>query len=363
MQFHAHIIITCIVFLSEHVQGWPHDWFTSHADNREFTCPLARPCGCKWKDVEVKVWNEHRFFWTPNFTTVMRHRASCAGLGLTQKTLPDMQVTDRNKDFALFDFSGNKVRNFPDDFFDSIEELLVLNLTSNYFQRVPGAVQKCKNLIILSMSQNRLELGSKSPFRMMSRLQTLAVNHNRIRHLNADIFKGLDKLLTLRLDSNQIDLIEPGVFKDLTHLKILTLSENKLKTLSADYFRGLKDVEQLALNDNLLTEIPAAAFQNTPNLEILLLHKNKVKTLHEASFYNLLRVTHLDLGHNEIRKIPNGMFEKLNAIETLLLSRNKLVEMKHEQFIRIPNTLTALTLASNQLTITSFDEKVRDSAR
>ena len=95
-----------------------------------------------------------------------------------------------------------------------------------------------------------------------------------------------------------------------------------------------------------------------PNLKTLSLERNRIKVLHEASFYNLVHIKLLDLGHNSIEKIQDEMFDKLNVIETILLSRNKLKEMKYHQFVRMPETLKTLNLASNDLTITSFDEKV-----
>ena len=346
--------------VSCHHRRWnPFKHFGNFWSRPEQTCPLGSPCTCSWKDVSVQIQNKNNWFWTPNVTTVYRHRVNCSNRRLTTKNLPKMNVTGSSEDFALFDFSQNKLRSFPNSYFEKVPEILILNLTRNNFRKVPQALQNRITLLQLSVSYNRrFELGSNSPFVKMTKLQLLLLNHCDIKHLRVNIFKGLEKLDTLRLDNNKISLIEPGVFENTPSLKALNLGNNKLKTLTSEYFAGLKDLLILNVGRNFIEEIPADCFKNMPNLKSLSLERNRIKILHEASFYNLVHMKLLDLGHNSIEKIPDEMFDKLNVIETIHLSRNKLKEMKYHQFVRMPETLKTLNLASNDLTITSFDEKV-----
>ena len=341
-----------------HHRRWnPFKHFENVWTRPENACPLRSPCICSWKDVPVQIPNN--WFWTPKVTTVYRHKVNCSNRRLTTKKLPKMNVTGSSEDFALFDFSQNKLRAFPNFYFEKVPEILILNLTHNNFRKVPRAIQNRNTLIRLSISYNRnFELGRNSPFAKMTKLQLLLLNHGNIKHLRVNIFRGLERLETLRLDNNQISLIEPGVFESTPSIKALTLSSNKLKTLTSEYFSGLKDLLILNLGRNFIQEIPADCFKNMPNLKTLSLERNRIKVLHEASFYNLVHMKLLDLGHNSIEKIPDEMFDKLNVIETIHLSRNKLKEMKYQQFVRMPETLKTLNLASNDLTITSFDEKV-----
>ena len=53
-----------------------------------------------------------------------------------------MNVTGSSEDFALFDFSQNKLRAFPNFYFEKVPEILILNLTGNNFRKVPQAVAK-----------------------------------------------------------------------------------------------------------------------------------------------------------------------------------------------------------------------------
>ena len=352
-----------LVFVEEcscHHRRWnPFTHFGNVWTRPEHACPLPSPCTYSWKDVSVQIQNKNSWFWTPKVTTVYRHRVNCSNRRLTTKNLPKINVTGSSEDFALFDFSQNKLRAFPNFYFEKVPEILILNLTGNNFKKVPQAVQNRITLLQLYISYNRkFELGRNSPFAKMTKLQLLLLNHGNIKHLRVNIFKGLERLETLRLDNNKISLIEPGVFESTPSLKALSLSSNKLKTLTSEYFAGLKDLLILNVGRNFIQEIPADCFKNMPNLKTLSLERNRIKVLHEASFYNLLHMKLLDLGHNSIEKIPDEMFDKLNMIETIHLSRNKLKEMKYHQFVRMPETLKTLNLASNDLTITSFDEKV-----
>ena len=86
----------------------------------EHACPLPSPCICSWKDVSVQIQNKNSWFWTPKVTTVYRHRVNCSNRCLTTKNLPKMNVTGSSEDFALFDFSQNKLRAFPNFYFEKV---------------------------------------------------------------------------------------------------------------------------------------------------------------------------------------------------------------------------------------------------
>ncbi len=325
----------------------------------ENSCPLAAPCKCSYKDVPVNIWNQPGPLWKPKLSTVYRHGIDCSSLNLDDTNIPLVISSSafQKENFALLDFSYNKISQFPKNYFSKLSKLLALNLTENSLYKIPDAVKYNANLIILRLSYNRRLQVLKSPFAKMAKLENLYLDHCNVKHLRRSVFQGLVSLRILRLDHNGMHYLEAGVFTDAPALEILAVNNNRLKSLS-DLLLGLKELQQLDVGNNLFTEIPSEAFKNVPKLKILNLARCRITTLHSASFYHLKQLTDLDLGHNLIEKLPNEVFEKLEVIETLHLSRNKLKEMTYEQFIRMPLTLKTLNLASNDLTLRSFDENV-----
>uniref|UniRef100_A0A671VIG0 Relaxin family peptide receptor 1 n=1 Tax=Sparus aurata TaxID=8175 RepID=A0A671VIG0_SPAAU len=81
------------------------------------------------------------------------------------------------------------------------------------------------------------------------------LQHNRIRDVSPDAFRGLCNLTRLYLSYNKISILKPGVFRDLHKLEWLILENNNIHQISSMTFSGLNSLVLLVLLNNSLTKL------------------------------------------------------------------------------------------------------------
>lgn len=112
--------------------------------------------------------------------------------------------------------------------------------------------------------------------------QVLKMSHNKVKEINKEMFKGLDRMQRLFIDHNHIEFINPEAFYGLTNLELVHLEGNHLQQLHPDTFITLRhsqvfkvsSVRTIHLSDNILTTLPADIFSGCSQLENLFLHSN-----------------------------------------------------------------------------------------
>ena len=85
------------------------------------------------------------------------------------------------------------------------------------------------------------------------RLETLVLDHKKIRMLPAGLFPNFTQLKTLSLASNQLTTF-PESLGTLRHLDAVNLSDNKIRSLPESV--GDLQVVELNLNRNQLASLP-----------------------------------------------------------------------------------------------------------
>ena len=73
-------------------------------------------------------------------------------------------------------------------------------------------------------------------------------NHNKIKELHKDTFRGLINLKEINLNHNQIESIDSSIFNDLVKLEKIDLSDNKINCLYLETFIGLDELKEIYLN-------------------------------------------------------------------------------------------------------------------
>ena len=184
------------------------------------------------------------------------------------------------------------------------------------------------------------------------------VKNYRLKHLQKDVFKGLDNITSLDISENNIETIDVNVFKKMKNLKNLTIASNKLNldTFSPELIKGL-NLTYIDISDNPFDQIPNEVLGELVNLQILIFHQaKKVKHLHIGGefmnltqldtfnvteiggdynesyylpsnyFYNLSNcpVVHLDLNGNNIYNVENDTFQYLTKLRYLNMNLNSL---------------------------------------
>ena len=85
----------------------------------------------------------------------------------------------------------------------------------------------------------------------MDSLDQLTLNHNKLEHLGAGFFRGLNSLTTLYVDHNQIQTVNKDAFEGLEDsLTSLTLTGNQIQEFPMLALRRIHRLQTLHLDDN-----------------------------------------------------------------------------------------------------------------
>ncbi|XP_017780514.1 PREDICTED: adhesion G protein-coupled receptor A3 [Nicrophorus vespilloides] len=115
-----------------------------------------------------------------------------------------------------------------DDFLNIANEVVQLNLSSNYLTTFTPKVQFIA-LQKLDLSRNQLTTLQNNQFSEIPNLHRLDLSGNSIKHIDTLAFANLKHLERLKLNQNQITSIEKGTFNPFMKLKQLDISNNPLK--------------------------------------------------------------------------------------------------------------------------------------
>lgn len=171
---------------------------------------------------------------------------------------------------------------------DNNGQIVGLKIKGYELSVVPDEVKEMKNLVILSLS------------------------YNKIKDISS--LSGLLRLTALNLSSNLIEDINP--LKSLKSLKWLNLQFNSVYSILS--LKDLIDISKLFLSDNKVYEI--SAISNYNKLTELYLANNEIKDISHLSKIETLKK--LDLSNNQITKI--SAITGLNNIEEINLSKNRI---------------------------------------
>ena len=142
------------------------------------------------------------------------------------------------------------------------------------------------------------ELAPRMFFNLWS-LQTLLLNHNKIRQLTYGVFQGLANLERLEFEECAIETIEPNTFLDTPSLEVLNLCDNSLG----------------ALEEKVI---------NIPTLQHLSLDGNGLRAL-PRDLSLLTSLTHLDVSYNNLSTLEHCQFASLLALQYLNIRENRFV--------------------------------------
>ncbi|CAL8141139.1 unnamed protein product [Orchesella dallaii] len=200
-------------------------------------------------------------------------------------------------DLTTLDLSWNNLRELPQGL-DKARSLLVLNLSNNCIEVIPGNVlMNLTDLLYLDVSNNKLETLPPQTRRLVH-MQTLILNDNPLALFQFRQLPSLVGLQTLHMRNTQ---------------RCLTNFPNNLEALS-----NLTDID---LSQNLLTKIPDGLF-TVPTLKRLNLSENQMKEVPSSiDIWQKLEV--LNLCRNELAALPASLC-KLNSLRRLLVNGNKL---------------------------------------
>ncbi len=126
-----------------------------------------------------------------------------------------------------------------------LERLYFLSLNGCDLIKLPRSIGNLKNLVILDLSDNKLEFFSRE-IKKLSKLQKLHLRANHISNIKnvVEIIENLDRLSNLDLSYNEIKSLPNNLEQINSSLIYLDLTHNEIKILP-------DNLEQIKLNHNL----------------------------------------------------------------------------------------------------------------
>ncbi len=203
----------------------------------------------------------------------------------------------------------------------SVKELY---LSHNNIRGIKSAFDLYKNLILLDLASNNLQMLGEKNFIANSRMETILLMYNNISDIQPNTFSGLFALKKLDLSYNLIEALNGTTFQQLKALQFLDLSFNNIRALNKDAFTGLHNLVHLNISNNLIVKFTFDLFQHVPNLLSLNSSFNQLESLDDDQFNPLPKLTSLDLSNCYINKVDKFAFRGMNNLRHIFLDGNYL---------------------------------------
>uniref|UniRef100_A0A3Q1I4M8 TIR domain-containing protein n=1 Tax=Anabas testudineus TaxID=64144 RepID=A0A3Q1I4M8_ANATE len=216
------------------------------------------------------------------------------------------------------------------------------------------------NLTFLDLSYNGLGKIEGGSFQWLSRLQTLVLAHNNIKHLTKETFEGLKGLKKLQLTralvkshTSSTQIINDFSFQPLSSLESLILQNTAVRNLTEHTFTGLTSLKELDMSWSSYTVLRNITSKTLVSLaESPLIKLNLAGTaisqINPGSFSVFKNLTTLLLDNNHIKQTLTGReFEGLGQVQEIHMANNQqTVNLSSTSFVYVPN-LRVLTLGKS----------------
>ena len=247
--------------------------------------------------------------------------------------------------------ANNTLGTLDIDVFRGLENLQLLNLSGNSLDEnwiKPGIFAGLEKLIVLDLSSNHISRIDTGLLQDLNALQVLDLGHNHVHTVAPSrAFAAQKNLHILVLAHNQLEILEHQTLSGLHVLHSLALDHNKLHSLHVSSLKNCSNLEELSLNNNFLTEIPKA-IHHMANLRNVDLSANVIGVLKRESLQGLPKLTALKLSRNELSRIGEGAFKEAPSLQHLDFSANRFLSLDQDTFTGLAD-LQSLNLAENQI--------------
>ncbi|KAF3687847.1 Toll-like receptor 3 Precursor [Channa argus] len=237
----------------------------------------------------------------------------------------------------------------------SLRKMKLVTLTNTTFT----GLQKT-SLTFLDLSHNGLGKIEEGSFQWLSRLQTLVLADNNIKHLTNVTFQGLRSLKKLQLTralvkshTSATPIIDDFSFQPLGALESLILQNTAVRDITEHTFTGLTSLSELDMSWSSyislknITDKTFASLAGSP-LTKLNLAGTAILQINPGSFSVLRNLTKLLLDNNYIKQTLTGKeFEGLSQVQEIHMANNhQTVNLSTTSFDYVPN-LRVLTLGKS----------------
>ena len=242
------------------------------------------------------------------------------------------------KNIVYISLEDNRLKTLPDGIFDHVETIEELDLSTNSIFSLPKNIFRNTSLAILNLKYN--DISTKFDF-ITNDLQKLDLSYNKIVHVNDIMFNTMDDLNSLNLKGNSIKKIHQAAFNGLKELRYIDLSFNDLEQISSMIFMSNTKLDVIRINDNpRLKKLPLEGFVSDRGVfDVYLFDASNCdfSELGENTFASMPNLSTLNLSWNNIETLSKGIFSYLGKLMDLDLSNNLINELNDLLFLHNRN--------------------------
>ncbi|NXV14191.1 TLR22 protein, partial [Cepphus grylle] len=158
------------------------------------------------------------------------------------------------------------------------------------------------------------------PSGLTSKITTLNLAHNRIKHIRSQDLQQTVNLRVLLLQSNEISSIDEDSFRSLGKLELLDLSNNSLAHLSPAWFGHLFSLQCLRLQGNSYRDLgESSPFSSLRNLSSLHLGNQWFSTIRQGNFEGVELLDKLWIEGGNLSQYEPGSLKSIKKIDHMII--------------------------------------------
>ncbi|NXG86312.1 TLR21 protein, partial [Stercorarius parasiticus] len=159
------------------------------------------------------------------------------------------------------------------------------------------------------------------PSGLTSKITTLNLAHNRIKHIRSQDLQQTVNLRVLLLQSNEISSIDEDSFRSLGKLELLDLSNNNLAHLSPAWFGHLFSLQHLHLQGNSYRDLgESSPFSSLRNLSSLHLGNRWFSTIRQGNFEGTELLDKLWIEGGNLSQYEPGSLKSIKKINHMIIN-------------------------------------------
>ncbi|XP_043646766.1 insulin-like growth factor-binding protein complex acid labile subunit [Drosophila teissieri] len=286
--------------------------------------PEISPCTCEtgkaWNHVELSCEKLESFNAVVDSLANKLNADTNIDLKITHSQLDDLEMrsfTDMNFNLYKLRMQWNSLKSLPEVPFRGLSNVTYLSIGDNDLDEIPKhALSHMPSLLTLDIGRCKIRSVQQEDFRGIQRVTNLILVSNIITRLDRGSFPK--SLLILHLGRNQLESLN-GSLHDLHNLESLFINANNITSLDDE----LPDGGQLRLlmaHNNRLERLPAN-MAGMHSLETVHIHCNQLRSF-DRVLRNAVNLSEVMADNNELEYLAQDEFASCSKVETLQMGCN-----------------------------------------